>query len=69
MLNAYWEPLRFELPPLDDGVYWHRIVDTILPTSEDFCVPQKAPQVAEDFYLVAARTTVVLMALSAENSS
>ena len=30
MLNAYWEPLVFELPPTAAGERWHRLVDTAL---------------------------------------
>ena len=30
MLNAYWEPLAFELPPLKGKERWSRIVDTAL---------------------------------------
>ncbi|MCU0538128.1 MAG: glycogen debranching protein GlgX, partial [Hydrococcus sp. Prado102] len=30
MLNAYWEPLAFELPLLGHGDRWHRIIDTAL---------------------------------------
>ena len=32
MINAYWEPLTFELPPREAGAHagWHRLLDTAL---------------------------------------
>lgn len=66
MLNAYWEPLTFEVPPLGDGEIWHRIVDTALPTPEDFCDRQAAPIIEGDTYRTQAHSSVVLMALSKE---
>lgn len=63
MLNAYWEPLAFQLPPLSGGKRWHRIVDTALPAPEDFCELASAPMVEEKSYRLEARSSVVLMAL------
>ncbi|MFM7382148.1 MAG: glycogen debranching protein, partial [Microcystaceae cyanobacterium] len=62
ILNAYWEPLLFELPPLADGKKWHRIVDTFLPTPQDFCELAIAPAVNLKTYLVQPRSAIVLMA-------
>jgi len=62
MLNAYWEPLSFELPPLDDDETWHRIVDTYLPSPDDFCPPEAAPLYMGDGYQVQPRSVAVLMA-------
>lgn len=63
MLNAYWQPLTFDLPPPQQpGNYWHRIVDTALPTSDSFCFPETALAIAGGKYEVAARSSVVLMA-------
>ena len=64
MLNAYWEPLTFEIPPLGSGERWHRIVDTALPSPEDFCDRETAPSIEGDGYRVEARSSVVLMVLS-----
>ena len=61
MLNAYWEPLNFELPPLEPGNYWHRIVDTALPAPNDFSELETAVKIDKDSYLVTARSSVVLM--------
>jgi isoamylase len=61
MLNAFWEPLTFELPPLILGQHWKRIVDTALSAPTDFCPEEIAPTVDHSFYEVAARASVVLM--------
>ncbi len=61
MLNAYWQPLNFELPPLETGNYWHRIVDTALPAPEDFTDIEVAPKIDKESYLVTARSSVILM--------
>ncbi|PSB34482.1 glycogen debranching enzyme GlgX [Stenomitos frigidus ULC18] len=62
MLNAYWEPLTFELPPLGQSERWYRIIDTALPSPRDIAEPTAAPQVRRRKYPVEARSSVVLMA-------
>lgn len=62
MFNAYWEPLPFELPPLRPGLRWYRLIDTYLPTPEDFCEPATAPLFTGSHYGVQARSCVILMA-------
>jgi glycogen operon protein len=62
ILNAYWEPLVFNLPPLANGKQWYRVIDTFLPSPQDFCELAIAPQILKTSYLVQARTSVVLMA-------
>jgi glycogen operon protein len=64
IFNAYWEGLTFQLPPLPTGLAWHRLLDTCLPSPEDFCSPAAAPHVEQDHYQVAARSSVILIALS-----
>jgi glycogen operon protein len=61
MLNAYWEPLPFELPLLGHGDRWHRIIDTALKSPDDFCDPKTAPPHQEKQYRVQARSSVILM--------
>ncbi|MGC9393534.1 MAG: glycogen debranching protein GlgX [Anaerolineae bacterium] len=61
MLNAYWEPLIFTLPAPRDSLHWRRIIDTNLPTPDDFCMPDAAPPVELVEYCVAPRSAVVLM--------
>ena len=64
ILNAYREPLAFELPPLGQAERWHRIIDTALPAADDFCERSAAPPVEEDRYMAKARSSVVLMVRS-----
>ncbi|HET92195.1 MAG TPA: glycogen debranching enzyme GlgX [Chloroflexi bacterium] len=61
MLNAYWEPLEFALPPLPAGERWRRIVDTALDAPEDFREPGSAPVVEGEAYRVEPRASVLLM--------
>ncbi|GAB4542522.1 MAG: glycogen debranching protein GlgX [Pleurocapsa sp.] len=62
MFNAYWQPLKYQLPVLRQGHNWHRIIDTSLPTPDDFCELTDAPTVNDQYYQVKARSSVVLMA-------
>ena len=64
ILNSYWEPLNFELPHLNYGEHWHRIIDTSLPFPLDFQSPETAPIVKEKYYQAGARSSVVLLVLS-----
>lgn len=62
ILNAYWEPLDFELPPLPPGTgHWHRIIDTSKPSPDDFMHESCAPRVGTDTYPVTERSVVLLM--------
>jgi len=64
ILNAYWEPLDFELPPLDkgEGDSWRRWIDTALETPNDIVPWEKAPAVQELTYRAEARSVVALHA-------
>ncbi|MBD2256246.1 glycogen debranching protein GlgX [Pseudanabaena sp. FACHB-2040] len=62
MLNAYWEPLIFELPDLEPNQRWYRIVDTAVASPRDFCDLEHAPMFDGTAYPVGARSSVVLMA-------
>ncbi|MEB3309371.1 MAG: glycogen debranching protein GlgX [Snowella sp.] len=62
ILNAYWRPLLFELPPLGKGKHWYRIIDTSLNSPLDFCELEIAPIVMTDRYPVPARSSLVFMA-------
>jgi isoamylase len=61
MLNAYWEALTFQLPPLQEHERWHRIVDTAIAPPRDFCYPDDSPVVDGTFYPVSPRSSVVLL--------
>ena len=43
MLNAYWEPLTFELPPVSAEQAWRRWIDTALDSPDDICPWESAP--------------------------
>ena len=62
MLNAFWEPLEFELPPTAGP--WRRWIDTFLPAPEDIAEWQKAPLCAGGTYRAGPRSVVVLYAVS-----
>ncbi len=62
MLNAYWEPLAFELPPLKKGERWSRIVDTALPSPHDYCDKGKHQVINGDEYWVSGHAAVILLA-------
>jgi glycogen operon protein len=63
ILNAYWEPLDFELPPVGDNggpPSWRRWIDTSLESPEDIVPWQTAPAASGQSYRAAARSVVVL---------
>ena len=62
ILNAFWEPLTFALPPLPSGQQFHRVVDTALPSPADYCEPQSAPPVLARSYTAQARSAIILLA-------
>jgi len=63
MINAFWEPLIFELPKLQPGRAWHRIVDTYLHPGEDFVAPDKAPRMLSLRYRLQERSIALLVSL------
>jgi len=62
LFNAFWDPLDFELPPLGKNEMWRRIVDTSLPSPQDFCKLPDAPAVTTGKYRAQARSSVLLIA-------
>jgi glycogen operon protein len=60
ILNAYWEPLDFELPKVEAGA-WRRWIDTALDSPEDIVPWSTAPAVPGDSYQAGARSVVVLL--------
>ena len=61
ILNAYWEPLEFELPPANGGP-WYRWIDTSLASPHDIAEWQDAPPVAARVYRAGPRSVVALYA-------
>ena len=70
ILNAYWEPLHFELPSLcnTSDNSWRRWIDTALDSPLDIAPWQAAPSIPGGTYRAEAHSVVVLFADSAEGS-
>jgi glycogen operon protein len=66
MLNAYWEPLTFELPPTANGQFWRRCIDTSLESPDDIRSWDHATCVAPASYTVQPRS-IVLLALNLQH--
>ena len=64
ILNAYWEPLDFELPSVNNGDAdpWRRWIDTALDSPHDIVEWQKAPSIPGYTYHAEARSVAVLYA-------
>jgi glycogen operon protein len=60
ILNAWWEPLDFELPKPEDGAPWRRWIDTALDSPNDIVPWQATPAVPGSSYRVEARSVVML---------
>jgi glycogen operon protein len=68
IINAYWEPLTFELPQLSEKMYrnWFRLLDTALPSPEDVVEPAKAPPIDGFSYQAESRSVVLALAIAEE---
>jgi isoamylase len=64
ILNAYWEPLDFELPSLATGARdpWRRWIDTFLDSPNDIVEWEQAQPVTGQTYRTEPRSVVVLFA-------
>lgn len=60
ILNAYSEPLNFELPKLEKAILWRRWIDTALDSPNDIVPWQAAEAVIGDAYRAEARSVVIL---------
>ena len=61
ILNAFWEPLEFELPFTDsDGNPWRLWIDTGLDPPSDIVDWQLSPTIAERTYQAKSRSVAVL---------
>jgi isoamylase len=62
MLNAYWEPLTFELPPASGaGRSWRRIVDTAKAAPDDFIDPSRSESILDPTYRVDSRSSALVL--------
>jgi isoamylase len=64
IVNAWKEPLEFELPRVESG--WRLMVDTYLPPPDDIRAWEEAPVLHEGTYLVNDRSFVFLATLAPE---
>ena len=61
ILNAFWQPLDFELPPLmKNGGRWRRWIDTALDPPNEIVEWRKAPSTTDSSYHAGPRSVVVL---------
>jgi glycogen operon protein len=60
ILNAYWEPLDFELPKLNEDGSWRRWIDTALDSPHDIVPWETMPTVPGNSYRAQARSVVML---------
>ena len=69
-VNAYWEPLDFELPRFDFPAQkpWRRLIDTFLDAPEDIVPWHEARPVAGAAYRVQARSLIVLYSEAADQA-
>jgi glycogen operon protein len=62
ILNAYWEPLEFELPLVDEGAgSWRRWIDTSLACPDDIVEWRQAPAVSGRTYRAGPRSVAALI--------
>jgi glycogen operon protein len=64
ILNAHWEPLEFELPPVSEegGGPWRRWIDTALESPYDIVAWLDAPPLTGQTYRAGPRSVAVLYA-------
>jgi glycogen operon protein len=62
ILNAYWEPLEYELPRLEIGDSWRRWIDTALDSPQDIVPWGEASPISGVTYRAAPRSVVMLFA-------
>lgn len=60
LLNAFWEPLCFDLPKIPVETSWRRWIDTSLPSPNDITAWELAPSIFGSQYVVADRSVVML---------
>jgi glycogen operon protein len=64
ILNAYWEPLQFELPRKSEKepYHWRRWIDTFQESPHDIVPWEEAEAVASESYIAGPRSVVILRA-------
>ncbi|MBS1109388.1 MAG: glycogen debranching enzyme GlgX, partial [Anaeromyxobacteraceae bacterium] len=67
IVNAWKEPLDFELPRVEEG--WRLMVDTFLPPPDDIRSWEEAAVLESGTYLVNAHSFVFMAALAPERAT
>ena len=60
MMNMYWEPLEFEVPPVK-GRGWFRFADTALPSPHDAAETDFETAISGSTYRLNDRSVVILV--------
>jgi glycogen operon protein len=60
IMNAYWQALDFELPPVGDAGPWRRWIDTFLAPPDDIVAWRTALPISGESYRAGPRSVVVL---------
>ena len=63
IVNAYWEPLDFELPPVPEGCQgpWRQWINTARESPHDICEWRSGVPITVARYEVQPRSTVILV--------
>jgi glycogen operon protein len=70
IVNAFWEPLEFEVPLLGKVPdAWRRCIDTFLDSPNDICGWEAAPPLKQSSYRVQPRSVAAFIARSQPESS
>lgn len=67
MVNAYWEPLTFDLPKHGRNQEWQRIIDTSLGGAKDYAQPGKSVPIKGPRYRLKDRSIAVMVARRARS--
>jgi isoamylase len=71
MINAFWEPLEFQIPPVPDQFVdrWYRWIDTYQESPDDICTLNEAPLITDSTYLVQPRSIVSVIAITPKKAT
>ncbi len=61
VMNMHWEPHRFELPPLPEGMTWHCFLDTFQPVPKDICEPGSEPPLDDQQGCTVGERSVIVL--------
>ena len=61
IFNMHWETLDFEIPQIEGGRNWYKVVDTAEPSPTDILDPCQEVMISGNSFLVKDRSVVVLI--------